>query len=146
MLNWGVQIKNLIFYWKKLQEDHKIKPQVCIMMPILEGLDGVKKMSKSLGNYISISDDPNDMFGKVMSISDELMWRYYELLSFKTQMKKALKEELLKDKMNPRDVKIELAFELIERFHGKKLPIKLKIILYPDFKIKILQRIYLFRY
>ena len=79
----GTDQKFNLLLGRKLQEDYKIKPQVCIMMPILEGLDGVKKMSKSLDNYISISDEPNDMFGKVMSISDDLMWRYYDLLSFK---------------------------------------------------------------
>ena len=79
----GTDQKFNLLLGRKLQEDHKIKPQVCIMMPILEGLDGVKKMSKSLDNYISISDESNDMFGKLMSISDDLMWRYYNLLSFK---------------------------------------------------------------
>jgi len=117
----GTDQKFNLLLGRRLQEDHKLKPQVCIMMPILEGLDGVKKMSKSLNNYISISDDPNDMFGKVMSISDMLMWRYYELLSFKTQDdQNALKDSCSKGNMNPRDVKIELAFELIERFHGEK--------------------------
>ena len=85
------------------------------------GLDGVKKMSKSLGNYISISDEPNDMFGKVMSISDDLMWRYFELLSFRDQDDIiALLSKCLQDKSNPRDAKIELAHELITRFHGQK--------------------------
>ena len=89
-------------------------------MPILEGLDGVKKMSKSLGNYISISDEPNDMFGKVMSISDDLMWRYYNLLSFKHRDDiEKIKEMCTQDKLNPRDVKIDLAHELISRFHGQ---------------------------
>ena len=79
-----------------------MKPQICIMMPILEGIDGVKKMSKSLGNYISISDEANDMFGKIMSISDDLMWRYYELLSFQEPSSiKLAKKACDKDEINP---------------------------------------------
>ena len=116
----GTDQKFNLLLGRKLQEDHKIKPQVCIMMPILEGLDGVKKMSKSLGNYISISDEPNDMFGKVMSISDDLMWRYYDLLSFKNYKDiVSVKQMCSQDKLNPRDAKIDLAHELIERFHGQ---------------------------
>ena len=117
----GTDQKFNLLLGRKLQEDHQIDPQVCIMMPILEGLDGVKKMSKSLGNYISISDEPNDMFGKVMSISDDLMWRYFELLSFRDQDDiSALKDKCMQNKLNPRDAKIELAHELITRFHGQK--------------------------
>ena len=117
----GTDQKFNLLLGRKLQEDHKMNPQVCIMMPILEGLDGVKKMSKSLGNYISISDEPNDMFGKVMSISDDLMWRYFELLSFRDPDDiSALKDKCLQNKSNPRDAKIELAHELITRFHGQK--------------------------
>ena len=77
----GTDQKFNLLLGRKLQEDHKMKPQICIMMPILEGLDGVKKMSKSLNNYIAIDDSPKEMFGKIMSISDELMWKYYEVLS-----------------------------------------------------------------
>ena len=116
----GTDQKFNLLLGRKLQEDHKLKPQVCIMMPILEGLDGVKKMSKSLGNYISISDEPNDMFGKVMSISDDLMWRYYDLLSFKNYEDiVSVKQMCSQGKLNPRDAKIDLAYELIERFHGQ---------------------------
>ena len=115
----GTDQKFNLLLGRKLQEDHDIKPQVCIMMPILEGLDGVKKMSKSLDNYISISDEPNDMFGKVMSISDDLMWRYYDLLSFKNYEDITLVKQMCsQNKLNPRDAKIDLAHELIERFHG----------------------------
>ena len=117
----GTDQKFNLLLGRKLQEDHQQKPQVCIMMPILEGLDGVKKMSKSLGNYISISDEPNDMFGKVMSINDELMWRYYELLSFQDHDKvKRYQKACSNNEMNPRDVKIDLAYELVQRFHGEK--------------------------
>ena len=117
----GTDQKFNLLLGRKLQEDNKIKPQVCIMMPILEGLDGVKKMSKSLGNYISIGDEPSDMFGKVMSISDNLMWRYFELLSFKDQNRiEEYRKECSSGNFNPKDVKIELAFELVHRFHGQK--------------------------
>ena len=117
----GTDQKFNLLLGRKLQEDHNMKPQTCIMMPILEGLDGIKKMSKSLNNYISISDESNDMFGKIMSISDDLMWRYYELLSFQDLDKIQTSHKACNDKkMNPRDVKIDLAYELVERFHGKK--------------------------
>ena len=117
----GTDQKFNLLLGRKLQEDNKIKPQVCIMMPILEGLDGVKKMSKSLGNYISISDKPSDMFGKVMSINDDLMWRYYELLSFKNfDIIEEYKRACGLDTLNPKNVKMDLAYELVERFHGQK--------------------------
>ena len=117
----GTDQKFNLLLGRKLQEDHKMEPQICIMMPILEGLDGIKKMSKSLNNYISISDEANDMFGKVMSISDKLMWRYYELLSFKDLDRIKLSHKACEsNQMNPRDVKIDLAHELVERFHGRK--------------------------
>ena len=90
------------------------------MMPLLEGLDGVQKMSKSLGNYIGITDAPNDMFGKVMSISDDLMWRYYDLLSFKPKDEIDAIKQQVKDGSNPRDSKIALAKELIARFHSEQ--------------------------
>jgi len=117
----GTDQKFNLLLGRKLQEDYKIKPQVCIMMPILEGLDGIKKMSKSLGNYISISDEHSNMFGKVMSINDDLMWRYYELLSYKNQDDiNDLKKACSTNKINPKDVKVDLAYELVERFHGHK--------------------------
>jgi tyrosyl-tRNA synthetase len=87
-------------------------------MPLLEGLDGVNKMSKSLGNYIGITDAPNDMFGKIMSISDELMWRYFELLSFRPLAELAHLKQSVVDGANPRDLKFLLAEELISRFHS----------------------------
>lgn len=104
---------------RELQKTYGQAPQVAMTLPLLEGLDGEKKMSKSLGNYIGINDPANDMFGKIMSISDELMWRWYDLLSFKDlDSIQRLKDEVAQGK-NPRDVKIELALELIERFHDK---------------------------
>ena len=123
----GTDQKFNLLLGRKIQEHNKMKPQICITMPILEGLDGVKKMSKSYDNYISISDEPNDMFGKVMSLSDDLMWRYFELLSF-LDMKKilAMKKDADSNKLNPRDAKLELAMELVSRFHDKKIATKAK--------------------
>jgi tyrosyl-tRNA synthetase len=104
---------------RELQKDQGQKPQTVIMVPLLEGLDGVQKMSKSLNNYIGITDSPTEMFGKVMSISDELMWRYYDLLSFKPIVEiEQLKIDTQNGK-NPRDIKIALAQELIARFHSE---------------------------
>ena len=104
---------------RSLQTQFGQEPQVVITMPLLEGLDGVQKMSKSLGNYIGIEDAPKDMFGKIMSISDELMWRYFDLLSFKSNAEIAkLKQEISEGK-NPRDVKFVLGLEIVERFHSK---------------------------
>ncbi|BBN82603.1 tyrosine--tRNA ligase [Pseudoalteromonas sp. A25] len=103
---------------RELQKEEGQKPQTVLMMPLLEGTDGVQKMSKSLGNYIGITDAPNDMFGKVMSISDDLMWRYYELLSALSLDEIAALKEQVADGRNPRDVKIEFAKEMIARFHS----------------------------
>jgi len=103
---------------RQLQEAFGQTPQVVMTMPLLEGLDGVNKMSKSLGNYIGIDEPPDEMFGKIMSISDELMWRYFELLSFRpTAEIEQLRDEIGAGR-NPRDVKFELAREIVERFHG----------------------------
>ncbi|KZN67866.1 tyrosyl-tRNA synthetase [Pseudoalteromonas luteoviolacea S4060-1] len=104
---------------RELQKEEGQKPQTVLMMPLLEGTDGVQKMSKSLGNYIGITDAPTEMFGKVMSISDDLMWRYYELLSAKSLTEiDALKEEVAGGR-NPRDIKIDFAKEMIARFHSE---------------------------
>jgi tyrosyl-tRNA synthetase len=89
-------------------------------MPLLEGLDGVQKMSKSLGNYVGIDEAPTDMFGKLMSISDELMWRYYELLSFRSSADIAALRRQVGEGRNPRDVKFELAHEIVARFHDPR--------------------------
>jgi len=102
---------------RELQKDEGQRPQTIIMVPLLEGLDGVQKMSKSLGNYIGITDSPTDMFGKMMSVSDELMWRYYDLLSFRPLEEIAALKQQAAEGRNPRDIKIELAKEIIARFH-----------------------------
>ena len=118
----GTDQKFNLLLGRKIQEHNKLKPQICITMPILEGLDGTKKMSKSYDNYISICDEPNDMFGKIMSLSDNLMWRYYELLSFMDiEEIMSMKHNAEKNKLNPRDAKLKLASELVGRFHNKKL-------------------------
>lgn len=103
---------------RELQKEQGQSQQVVLMMPLLEGLDGVQKMSKSLNNYIGITDAPNEMFGKIMSISDELMWRYYDLLSFKPLDEIAELKQQMADGANPRDIKITLAKEIIARFHS----------------------------
>jgi tyrosyl-tRNA synthetase len=104
---------------RHLQEDYGQPPQTVITMPLLEGIDGVQKMSKSLKNYISLNDHPSDMFGKIMSISDELMWRYFNLLSFKPTQEISSLRKRTEMGLNPRDAKYELALELVARFHGK---------------------------
>lgn len=116
----GTDQKFNLLMGRELQKNYGQKPQIIMTMPILEGLDGVQKMSKSLDNYIGINDEPNDMFGKIMSISDELMWRYFELLSFKPMSEiNAFRESIEKDGANPRDIKFELAMEIIARFHNQ---------------------------
>ena len=109
---------------RELQKQADMEPQVILTMPILEGLDGVQKMSKSLGNYIGIDEDPDSMFGKIMSISDDLMWRYLELLSFESiETIESWKKEV-EDGENPRNVKFRLAEEIITRFHDKNQALK----------------------
>ncbi|WP_298623855.1 tyrosine--tRNA ligase [uncultured Zoogloea sp.] len=103
---------------RELQKHYGQAPQCVLTMPLLEGLDGVNKMSKSLGNYIGIYEPPNEIFGKVMSVSDDLMWRYYDLLSFLPATEiKALRHSITEGR-NPRDIKVKLAQELVARFHG----------------------------
>ncbi len=114
----GTDQKFNLLVGRQLQEIYGQKPQVVMTMPILEGLDGVQKMSKSLNNYIGVADSPDDMFGKVMSISDDLMWRYFELLSFRGNVEiESWKNQCAQGK-NPRDCKVTLALEIVERFHG----------------------------
>jgi len=115
----GTDQKFNLLMGRELQKSEGQRPQTVLMMPLLEGLDGVQKMSKSLGNYIGITDSPTDMFGKIMSISDVLMWRYYELLSFKPLSEIEGYKTDIDNGKNPRDVKIDLAKELITRFHDE---------------------------
>ncbi|MGC9129171.1 MAG: tyrosine--tRNA ligase, partial [Acidithiobacillus sp.] len=104
---------------RELQKEYGQRPQVVLTMPILEGLDGTQKMSKSLGNTIALEDPPEQMFGKLMSISDTLMWRYYALLSAKSpQEQRLLRQQAEAGALNPRDCKLDLAQELVARFHG----------------------------
>ena len=114
----GTDQKFNLLVGRQLQSAYGQEPQVVLTVPLLEGTDGINKMSKSLGNYIGIAEPPTDMFGKVMSISDALMWRYYELLSFRPLAQIAALRQAVTDGRNPRDVKLELAYELVARFHG----------------------------
>ncbi len=115
----GTDQKFNLLVGRQIQQDYGVEPQVVMTMPLLTGLDGVNKMSKTLGNYIGITDPPDDMFGKVMSISDELMWRYFELLSFRPLTEVDELRRAVADGRNPRDVKFELAGELVARFHDE---------------------------
>jgi tyrosyl-tRNA synthetase len=103
---------------RQLQQAYGGTPQVVMTMPLLEGLDGNNKMSKSLNNYIGINEPADDMFGKIMKISDDLMWRYFELLSFRTNNDLVDLRHMVDEGKNPRDVKFELAIEIVARFHG----------------------------
>jgi tyrosyl-tRNA synthetase len=115
----GTDQKFNLLVGRQLQEQRGQEPQVVITMPILEGLDGVQKMSKSLGNTIGITDAPDDMFGKIMSISDTLMWRYFELLSFRPMDEIQTLQKQVDEGANPRDIKFLLAQEIIARFHDE---------------------------
>jgi len=117
----GTDQKFNLLMGRHLQRAYNIgKEQAVIMMPLLEGLDGVNKMSKSLGNYIGVTDEPCDMFGKMLSISDDLMWRYYELLSMKTLSEiEALKHDVSNGVVHPKHAKEMIALEIVERYHGK---------------------------
>ncbi len=115
----GTDQKFNLLMGRELQKSHGQTPQVVLTMPILEGLDGVQKMSKSLNNYIGVSDQPDDMFGKIMSISDDLMWRYFELLSFRPMIEIEQFKVDIEKGSNPRDIKFLLAKEIITRFHNE---------------------------
>ncbi|MEK7851688.1 MAG: tyrosine--tRNA ligase, partial [Deltaproteobacteria bacterium] len=116
----GTDQKFNLLVGRELQRDYGHEPQVVVTMPLLEGTDGVNKMSKSLGNYIAITEPPKEIFGKVMSITDELMFRYYELLShISTQDLNTLKEGVKNGTVHPKDAKVRLARELVARFHGE---------------------------
>ena len=116
----GTDQKFNLLVGRELQKHYGQPPQCILTMPLLEGLDGVQKMSKSYGNYIGINEPPKEIFGKLMSVSDELMWRYYELLSFRSSEEIVrLRQEIVGGR-NPRDVKVLLAQEIVERFHSRK--------------------------
>ena len=115
----GTDQKFNLLVGRELQKHYGQKPQVILTMPILEGLDGVQKMSKSLNNYIGISEPPDDMFGKLMSISDDLMWRYFELLSFRPLGEIEQLRRDVEEGANPRDIKFQLGQEIVARFHDK---------------------------
>ena len=114
----GTDQKFNLLMGRELQRQFGQEPQVILTMPLLEGLDGVKKMSKSLGNYVGINDAPGEMYNKIVSMPDTLMWRYFELLSFRSMEDIAQLRADVAGGANPRDVKIQLAEELVTRFHG----------------------------
>jgi len=114
----GTDQKFNLLMGRELQRQYGQEPQITLTMPILEGLDGVKKMSKSLNNYIGINDAPGEMYTKLVSMPDSLMWRYFELLSFRTMEEISSFQEDVESGANPRDIKIKLAEELVARFHG----------------------------
>jgi len=121
----GTDQKFNLIVGRELQKEYGQQPQCIVLMPLLEGLDGVKKMSKSLGNYIGITEPPKEMYGKVMSVSDELMIRYYELLShISLEDLQTLKEGLRKGSVHPKQAKENLALEIVERYWGKESALK----------------------
>lgn len=115
----GTDQKFNLLVGRELQKHYGQRPQCILTMPLLEGLDGLNKMSKSLGNYVGIAERPREIFGKLMSISDDLMWRYFELLSFRSGKEIEELKERIADGSNPRDAKVLLAQELVARFHGQ---------------------------
>lgn len=115
----GTDQKFNLLVGRHIQNSYDLEQQIIITLPLLEGLDGVQKMSKSYGNYIGITDPPGEMFGKVMSISDDLMWRYFELLSFRPLADIAALRAGMDEGRNPRDIKFELAAEIVTRFHDR---------------------------
>lgn len=116
----GTDQKFNLLMGRELQKAHGQSPQTVMMMPILEGLDGVQKMSKSLGNYIGVNDSPSEMWGKLLQISDDLMWRYFELLSFRSNEEIEGYRRDVEGGANPRDIKTKLAEEIVARFHGEE--------------------------
>jgi tyrosyl-tRNA synthetase len=120
----GTDQKFNLLVGREMQKHYGQPPQCILMMPLLEGLDGTNKMSKSLGNYVGIAESPQEIFGKLMSISDDLMWRYYELLSFRSNQEIAILRREVGAGRNPRDIKVMLAQELVERFHSRSDAVK----------------------
>ncbi len=119
----GTDQKFNLLMGRELQKHYGQSPQCILTMPLLEGLDGVNKMSKSLGNYVGINEAPNEIFGKLMSISDDLMWRYFELLSFSSVAQVDQWKQSVTDGANPRDIKVQLAQEIVARFHNPQASI-----------------------
>jgi tyrosyl-tRNA synthetase len=115
----GTDQKFNLLMGRELQKHYGQSPQCILTMPLLEGLDGVNKMSKSLGNYVGINEAPNEIFGKLMSVSDELMWRYIELLSFQSITEINQQKQMVANGGNPRDIKVKFAQEIVARFHSK---------------------------
>ncbi|MFT6308550.1 MAG: tyrosyl-tRNA synthetase [Gammaproteobacteria bacterium] len=122
----GTDQKFNLLMGRELQKGNGQKPQIVLTMPLLEGLDGVQKMSKSLNNYVGVNDAPNEMFGKLMSIPDSIMWRYFELLSVKSNVEIEKLKLATQEGMNPRDVKYELGVEIVETYHGVEAAIAAK--------------------
>lgn len=120
----GTDQKFNLLVGRQLQQQYGQEPQVIITLPLLEGLDGVQKMSKSLNNYVGITELPDEMFGKLMSISDEMMWRYFDLLSFKSNKELAALRQRVDEGGNPRDIKFLLCEEIVERFHDRDVAVK----------------------
>ena len=116
----GTDQKFNLLVGRELQKHYGQPPQCILTMPLLEGLDGVNKMSKSYGNYVGINEPPKEIFGKLMSVSDDLMWRYYELLSFRSNEEIAQYKQEVAEGRNPRDVKVLLAQEIVRRFHSRQ--------------------------
>ena len=116
----GTDQKFNLLVGRDIQKINGMKEQIIITLPILEGLDGVKKMSKSLNNYVGLTDNPDEMFGKLMSISDEMMWRYYDLLSFKTNKEIKKLKNMSSSGIDLMETKFKLSLEIVERFHGKR--------------------------
>lgn len=116
----GTDQKFNLLVGRDIQKINGMKEQIIITLPILEGLDGVKKMSKSLDNYVGLTDNPDEMFGKLMSISDEMMWRYYDLLSFKTNKEIKKLKNMSSSGIDLMETKFKLSLEIVERFHGKR--------------------------
>ena len=122
----GTDQKFNLLLGREVQKYYGLNPQSILTVPLLEGLDGVKKMSKSFGNYVALNEKKEELFGKIMSITDELMWRYFELLSFKTNIEIKKLRNSQKEGENPRNIKFILAEEIVDRFHGKDAGIKAK--------------------
>lgn len=117
----GTDQKFNLLMGRELQKANGQAPQIIMTLPLLEGLDGVQKMSKSLNNYIGVNDEPNDMFGKIMSIPDDIMWRYFDLVSLKSNKEIDGYKQAIEEGKNPRDIKFELGIEIVTRFHNAAL-------------------------